>query len=442
MDATPEPTLRPTWISCPQRRILFLLGLFGLGVGGGVMLDRQVLSPPSGPHTLQEQHLGGAPLLNEAWNAIRTGYVDQSTLHSRKFTYAAIGAMVDALGDTEHSQFLTPEMRREENEEMDGEFSGIGVRLEERNSQIVISSVFDNAPAQRRELRAGDVILAVGGQGVAGMSAAQVLESLRGPSGSPVQLLIKAAATGKASRLNLVRQRLGQASVAWTMLPDRKVALVKISVFSSGTTDGLARALAAIRKAGADRLILDLRDNPGGYLTEAVGVASQFLTTGNVVLEKDARGRVTPTPVRAGGGKNTLPLAVLINHESASAAEIVAGALQDHQRAILIGETSFGAGSILQEFPLSDGSSLMLAIEEWLTPNGRKIWHRGIIPDVALSLPAATELLHPQKFKAIAEYRQRLSQDAQMQRALNVLVPSPVRALASKPNADGTDQSG
>ncbi len=402
-----------------MRRALRVAGVFLLGLLAGIGVDRRWLGPE--PAVKPSGHGQEFRLVTEAWNAIRGNYVDQSSVRARQFTYEAIKGMVDALGDTEHSMFLTPAMRREEQDEMDGEFAGIGVRLEARGKRIVIASLFDNAPAQRNGLKPGDALLAVEGQKTAGMSAAQVLEAVRGPAGSLVSLDVRSVPEGRPRRLTLTRERIGESSVGWAMLPSGDLALVRISVFSSGTGEGLAKALAGLGQAGARGLVLDLRDNPGGYFDEAVAVASQFLRQGNVVLEKDAKGKVTPVPVKPGGAKTDLPMVVLVNHESASSSEIVAGALQDAQRARLVGEKTFGSGTVLTEVPLSDGSSLMLAIEEMLTPNGRSYWRKGLVPDVEAPQAPDIDLLAPKTLSCLSEAGFRNGRDRQLLAAVDLL---------------------
>ena len=401
------------------RRALLLSGLFLLGVLAGILVERRLLAPaavPAGP-----PHGPEFRLIAEAWNAIRKNYVDQPSVRERKFTYETIKGMVEALGDTEHSMFLTPAMRREEQEEMDGEFAGIGVRLETRGRGIVIASLFDNAPAQRAGLAPGDRLVSVDGQRTAGMSADQVQEAVRGPAGSEVTLDVGAKPGGKARRLVLTRETIGQSSVGWALVPEGDVALIRIKVFSAGTAKGLARAIAAVSAGRARGIVLDLRDNPGGYFDEAVDVASQFLRSGNVVLEKDRKGRVNAVAVKPEAVKTDLPLVVLVNHESASSAEIVAGALQDAKRALLVGEQTFGSGTVLNEVPLSDGSSLMLAVEEILTPSGRRFWRQGIAPDVVVPQAADIEMLAPASMACLSAAGVGQSADRQLLGALKLL---------------------
>jgi carboxyl-terminal processing protease len=168
-------------------------------------------------------------------------------------------------------------------------------------------------------------------------------------------------------------------------------------------------------------IILDLRNNPGGLLGEAVSVASQFLKNGNVLLEKDAQGKTTPVAVQPHGPVTDLPMVVLINGGTANAAEILAGALQDAHRATVLGETTFGTGTVLTEFRLSDGSALLLATEEWLTPAGRVIWHHGISPDVITALPRDAIPLLPEPERGMTAAQLRASGDVQLLRALDLL---------------------
>jgi carboxyl-terminal processing protease len=209
--------------------------------------------------------------------------------------------------------------------------------------------------------------------------------------------------------------------VIWQRLPGTTVAHVRIAAFSQGVSQDLQKALSDIRQQGMTGILLDLRNDPGGLLDEATNTASQFLNSGNVLEEKNAQGQVQPVPVKPKGTVTSVPMVILINGGTASAAEIVAGALQDAHRATLVGETTFGTGTVLEEFRLSDGSALLLATEEWLTPNGRVIWHQGIAPDVAVSLPAGVESLFPEAEREMTTAQLQASGDEQLLRALNLL---------------------
>jgi carboxyl-terminal processing protease len=196
---------------------------------------------------------------------------------------------------------------------------------------------------------------------------------------------------------------------------------VRISIFSDGVAADLRKALLELQQQGAKQIILDLRGNPGGALDEAVSAASQFLSSGNVLWEKDAAGKLTPFPVQPGGVACGLPMAVLINGSSASDSEIVAGALHDAKRAVLIGEKTFGTGTVLSQFTLSDGSALLLAVEEWLTPDKRSFWHKGIEPDVRVEQPRDATILRPTLEREMTWGSLQDSRDAQLLRAISWL---------------------
>jgi carboxyl-terminal processing protease len=221
--------------------------------------------------------------------------------------------------------------------------------------------------------------------------------------------------------LMIIRARIALQSVTWQRLPDTSVAHLRIVTFSQGVSEALRKALLNIQAEGLNSLILDLRNSPGGLYDEAVSTASQFLGSGNVLLEKDAGGRITPVAVRSGGIALTNPMVVLINGGTSSGAEIVAGALQDSHRAKLVGEKTFGTGTVLETFSLSDGSALMLATKEWLTPAGHVIWHQGISPDVLVPLPPEVIPVVPATEGRMPPSQLRTSGDEQLLRALDMV---------------------
>lgn len=209
--------------------------------------------------------------------------------------------------------------------------------------------------------------------------------------------------------------------VSWAMLPGTDVAMLRINQFSANTAQDTMDALKAIKEGNARALILDVRSNTGGLLDQCIAVTSQFVSGGNVLVEQDAQGNRKAHKVQPGGIATEIPMVVLIDQGTASAAEIFAGAIQDQGRAKVVGETSFGTGTVLTPFSLSDGSALFLGTSEWLTPNGRQIWKQGIIPDEVVALPAGSAGVTPRSAGEMTPEQLRSSQDAQVQKALELL---------------------
>jgi carboxyl-terminal processing protease len=402
----------------PWRRHFAYLAL---GLIGGAILSCRLLTAFA-PNTIPPDAESNFRLMAEAWNTIHRVYVDRNALNSQHMTYGAISGMVDALGDTGHSRFLTPEMLKQERNLARGRFEGIGAEVQMKNGQLVIVAPFDGSPAQKAGLKPGDIILKVNDQEVSGLPLDQAVDRILGPAGTRVKLTILSLKTTTTKDVSLTRASITVQNVTWHPLPGTHAAHLRIATFSKGVTENLRKALFIIEKQGMTGLILDLRNNPGGLYDEAVSSASQFLSSGNVLLEKNAHGEVKPVPVQQGGVATSFPLVVLINGGTSSGAEIVAGALQDARRAKLIGEKTFGTGTVLETFSLSDGSALMLAIEEWLTPAGQVIWHRGISPDVVVRLPPEVIPLIPANEKGLTAEELRESKDVQLLRALDLLV--------------------
>lgn len=357
-------------------------------------------------------------LMGQAWDTIQQEYVNRRALDSKDLTYGAIGGMVDALGDTGHSTFLTPEMVKELRHVERGEFKGVGIEIQMKNGRVTVVAPVDDSPAQRAGVKAGEVILKVGNDEVADWPLSRVVEHIAGRAGTKVTLTLQDPRDNRTRQVTLVRASIKLHEVTWSQLPETKIAHLRVATFDAGVTRDLRKALTDIQAQGLTGVVLDLRDNPGGLLDEAVGVASQFLREGNVLLAKDAKGKVEPVPVDKGGVALNLPLVVLMNQGTASAAEIVAGALRDGHRAELVGEASFGTGTVLQQFRLSDGSALLLAVEEWLTPKGESFWHKGIEPEQVVTLPPEVTPLLPSAEKELTATQLGESKDRQLLRAL------------------------
>jgi len=401
---------------------LALIVTFTAGIGVGRLLGPVVPGSDTAPNpasSLQPTNFG---LIKEAWDTIHQQYVGRDQLDDRALIYGAIEGLTNAVGDTGHTDFMTPEERKQRNDSLSGSYVGIGVRIEPDDAgRPRIVGVFDNGPAKKAGLVPDDVIIAVDGRATEGQSIDQVATWVRGEAGTTVELKVRHGTDGPERTVKIVRADVPVEPVAWTMVPGTRTALVSLEQFSNGAADDVVKALKAARDGGAQRVVLDLRDNPGGYVNEAVGVASQFLSGGLVYIERDANGKETQHPVSPNGAATDLPLVVLVDGNTASSAEIVAGAIQDAGRAKIVGQTTFGTGTVLSEFDLSDGSALRVGTVEWLTPKGREIWHNGIAPDVPVKLPEGSVPLTPDEVARLTAAAAKNPPDAQLAKALEIV---------------------
>lgn len=400
--------------------VLFLiLSVFVFGLTGGVLLDRYVAVASAA--TANTDSRPNTDLILQAWHILDSNYVDRSAVTQQRLTYGAITGMVDALGDTGHTTFLSPQMLKQHNNYTAGEFEGIGAQVEKKGDYIIITAPMDDSPALKAGLQPGDAILKVNGEDMTGKSVEYVIDKIIGPAGTQVTLIIIDGNNGAQRELTITRAKIKVNDVSWAQVPGTTIGVVRITGFSDGVSNGLKTALKQMQDQKMTGVILDLRNNPGGLLSEAVTTASQFLDKGNVLLEKDADGKINEIKIEAGGLAPTMPMTVLINYGSASASEIVSGALQDAGRAKLVGETTFGTGTVLNTFNLSDGSAMLVATLQWLTPNGRVIWHQGIKPDDRVSLPAGVMPLTPASLKTMDAGAYKASGDVQLKHAVDLL---------------------
>jgi carboxyl-terminal processing protease len=370
------------WAILPLLLVLFF--------AGGIAFDRFVLkSSPSGDGL-------NISLLEEGRDIIHRHFVLQDDVTDERLTHGALTGMVDGLGDIGHSRFMTPAMVEEQRNYTAGQFEGIGAYVEMRDGFVTVVTPIDNSPALAADVKPGDIVLEVDGEDMAGRSLQDVVSLILGPAGTDVTITFFRPDTGEELIKTITRARIDLENVTWAMMPDSSIALIRIAGFSQGVGQDLEDAIDGAESEGATGIILDLRNNPGGLLNEAVQVVGQFLPERSVVvLRQDSEGNVREEKVRAGNDPTDLPVVVLINQGSASASEIVSGALQDAGRATIVGETTFGTGTVLNEFGLSDGSAMLLATELWLTPEGRVIWRQGIEPDVAVGLEPQARIISP-----------------------------------------------
>lgn len=396
--------------------LLFTSTVFGAGValgGSGLLFQPGVVRAADQPTEFDT--------FWEAWNIVHRYFVDRDALDTTRLTYGAIRGMIDALGDQGHTTFLTPEEVARHQTGISGKFSGIGAQVGLEDGLPVIVAPFDGSPAEAAGVRAGDIIIEVDDVDVTSWSLGDIVERIRGEAGTEVELTVMRPGEGKSYEITIVRGEIDSPDATWAMVPGTDVALIRLSQFSADATEELTEAIREAEVAGATSLIMDVRNNPGGLLRQAISVTSQFLTDGNVLQQEDADGNREAFPVREGGIATDIPLVVLINRGSASSSEIFAGAMQDQERAIVVGETTFGTGTVLQPFRLGDGSTLMLGTSQWLTADGRLIRKQGIEPDIEVELPVGTRLLAPGVVEAFTVEELLESEDTQLLKALELL---------------------
>jgi carboxyl-terminal processing protease len=357
----------------------------------------------------------------ETWSLVDEYYVDRNAVNPQKMTRGAIVGMLNSLGDVGHTTYLTPEEVQELETSVKGHYEGIGARMTVRQKQPTIVETMPNSPARKAGLRRGDVIIEVDGKSVRNLSLDKLVQLVRGQAGTEVQLRILRPGRDEPIDFAVIRDRVEIPDISWTILPGTAIAHLAIHDFGAGTTKQLREAVHEIRKKGGKGLIVDVRGNPGGLKEQAVAVTSQFLKSGDVFIEVDARGNKVAVPVLSGGIATDMPMCVLMDEGTASSAEILVGAIQDHGRAKLIGTKTFGTGTVLKPFPLRDGSAVLLAISEWLTPKGRQIWHKGISPDIEVELPFGTPILVPDEEATLEPSALERNEDKQLLKGLELL---------------------
>lgn len=318
----------------------------------------------------------------QVWNRLHEKYVDQDKLDAQALVYGAISGMVDAAGDP-YTVFFPPAEAKKFETEISGSFSGVGMEIGRRNDVITVVAPLKDSPAIRAGIKAGDVILKIDDRATDGMSVDEAVTLIRGRKGTSVTLTIMREGESEPLVISIVRDNIRIPAVEWKLISGH-VAYLQLFSFNANATQEFARAAQEIiANGGADRLIIDLRGNPGGLLNEAVDIAGWMLPPGSVVVQERYGNGVTDQ-LRAQGNARLakMPTTILMDGGSASAAEILAGALHDDRNIPLVGEKSFGKGSVQQIEDFFNGSALKVTIAKWLTPNGVSISETGIAPTV------------------------------------------------------------
>ncbi len=384
------------------------------------------ISSKEPPPSLQT---GDASMLWQVLAKIEATYYDKESITAEKIMNGAIQGMVSSLDDP-YTVYLPPQQNDDFKQSMAGKFEGIGAELGLKEKNVIVVAPIDGSPAKKAGIKAGDLIVKVNGQYISGLTLNQVVEKIRGPKGTEVILNVQQKSGEEPKDIKIVRDEITVKSLTtWTKKvkdiegikkdaqgiaggAENKVIYIRLSQFGDSTNEEWTNVASSVRKQlDADKtikgIVFDLRNNPGGYLNDAVYIESEFVPSGNAVQQEDKNKKRTPYPVSGKGVLTDVPVIVLINKGSASASEIVAGGLRDNGRATLVGDKSFGKGTIQQAEDLGGGAGLHVTIAKWLTPNGTWVGNgkdgQGLTPDVLVEVDKEDPTHDIQLEKAVAE---------------------------------------
>ncbi len=370
-------------------------------------------------------------ILAEVLVQIRQNYVDENKTGYKQLVYGALHGMLQSLDP--HSQFMEPEVFKEMMDDTAGEFGGLGIVIGIRDNVLTVISPMEGTPAFKAGILSGDKIVAINGESTENLNLQEAVKRMRGEPGTKVKIRIFRPKTHELKELELERAIIKVDSVKDVKILEDGIGYIRITQFNEPAAPDLAKALEKLTGEGMKALILDLRNNPGGLLSSAVGVAQQFLRAGDKIVSVKGRSTFrTQTEYASKGKKHYIdfPMVVLVNEGSASASEIVAGALQDNHRAVIVGEKTFGKASVQSVLPIGDGSAIRLTTAKYYTPNDRMIHEKGIEPDVLIPMSAeqwykiqlkkAREEVG-EKTDADAEKPEENISDIQLERAIDML---------------------
>jgi len=384
--------------------IIFVGGYF---VGNRNINQSKLVAAPQLANTESSttQKVDFAPFW-KAWSILDSNFVGASSTEKKsdqKKVWGAIEGLAASYGDP-YTNFFPPEDLKTFEDDIAGNFEGVGIEIDVKDGILTVVSPLKGTPADKAGLRAKDRIIKIDGKITLGMSAQEATKLIRGPKGTEVVFTINR--DGKEIEIKVIRDVIDVPIVVTTKRDDG-IFVIQITSFSAGSADDFRSALREFVNSGSEKLILDVRGNPGGYLEAAVDIASWFLPANDVVVSEDFGGKNKPAEVFKSKGYNIftdkLKMIVLVDGGSASASEILAGALKEYKVAKLVGEKTFGKGSVQELIPLTDDSSIKVTIAHWLTPNGISISKNGISPDVIVKMTDADRLAKkdPQLNKAV-----------------------------------------
>lgn len=359
--------------------VLFLLLAANLYVGAR-------LYQQEGTSQARQEAFENIQLFTRVLEQIRLNYVDADRTTYHDLIYSGLQGMLQSLDD--HSQFLDPSMYRDMKDDTSGRFGGLGIVISQKDGLLTIVAPMENTPGFEAGLLSGDRIVEIDGETTEAMSLQDAVKRLRGDPGTPVTIRILRPKTQEVKEMTIVRDRIRVPSVKDTEMLDNGIGYIRVTQFNDPTGDALDRAINDLLKQDMRALVLDLRNNPGGLLSSAIDVSQRFLERGSLVVYTLGRDERQKQVFNARGRRRYLdfPMVILVNRGSASASEIVAGALQDHNRAILVGEKTFGKGSVQSVIGMDDGSAIRLTTARYYTPSQRVIHERGIEPDILVPM--------------------------------------------------------
>ncbi len=424
------PAVTPTTSKIGRYVIgIFLLAAFGAGieVGQAITHSSATLSEVFGPaatNTVKiiNKNAKGTASKNvdfsqfwDVWSKIQEKSVKRP-IDEKQMYYGAVSGLVASLGDP-YSVFFTPQVATEFQEELAGSFSGIGAEVGAKDGRVVVVAPLPDSPAERADVRAGDFINSVDGKATAGLTVDEVVKQIRGPQGTSVTLVVERTDVKEPIKIVLKREKIELKSVLTQQLPNN-VLLVTVTSFNDQTWPQFNQAISLAQSKKSQGIVVDLRNNPGGFFETAIDFASEWLDSGAVVVSERGADKTKRQDYTTTGNHRLkgIPTVVLVNGGSASASEIVAGALQDQGKAKIIGTKSFGKGSVQEYEELPDGSALKLTIALWYTPKDRSINELGITPDITID----EKLIKDEGQQSIV-IRRDVSKDVFIQRALQFL---------------------
>lgn len=378
-----------------SRKILILLLVVALGAGfaGGIFFERSSGKVSNPVKILLNKDLGQPAYVDfslfwDTWNSLHNKYVDRNTLDTQKLIYGAVQGMVNSIGDP-YTVFFEPQQSKKFQEEISGSFGGVGIEIGKRNNILTVIAPIKDTPAFKAGLKAGDKILRIEDKSTADLSIEEAVNLIRGKRGTSVMLTISSNGAD-TKEVTIIRDTIKIPTIVWEMLESngKKVAYLQLFTFNQNVDSEFQKSAQEILDSGAERLVLDLRNNPGGLLDSAINIAGWFLDKNQIVtIEAFSDSARNEFRSRGSGSLNIYPTIILINGGSASASEIVAGALHDNRGIRLVGEKTFGKGSVQELEKFKDGSSIKVTVAKWLTPNGISISDTGIEPDIEVKLP-------------------------------------------------------